>query len=88
MSSSQRDCQPRLYSDCGTHDEVFEKLEAYATNKIKVPLDKKQTAAKNEKIGRQNADGLLKQSSELPRIGNLNYKDSQMTDVLKHNFLK
>lgn len=39
-------------------------------------------------INRQNADNFVKDARELPEIGKLTYVDSQMADVLKHNFLK
>ena len=70
-----------------TEDEVYEKLEGYAKNKLKVPVNNKQSISK-EKITNTDATNFLSYAMKQPAIGSINYRESHMADVLKHDYLK
>lgn len=78
-----------VYDDCPTEMEVFEKLEGYAKNKLKVPI-RMETSQGHvvKKIGSQDAENLLAKSKQMQVVGTATFEDSKMADVMKHDYLK
>lgn len=65
MQISQKN-ELSVYQDCPTELEVFEKLEGYARNRLKVPIRGDSTGSNvSRKIGSQEAEQLLARSKQM-----------------------
>lgn len=66
-------------------------MEGYAKNKLKVPIHQGHhsgTVPIATKITRSDAADLITQSKKMRSIGHTFVKDSQMANVIKHDYLK
>ena len=66
-------------------------MEGYAKNRLKVPIHQGHdsgTMPIATKITRSDAADLITQSKNMRSIGHTIVKDSQMANVIKHDYLK
>ena len=82
-----RENRPELnvYTDCTTEQEMLEKLEGLAQNRIKVPI--KHPHQVTTKIGRLDATEQLKESQLMPQIGQSSTTHNKMADIMNHSYL-
>ena len=88
MEPSRKDELKFQSADGLTEIEVYERLEGLAKNKIKVPIHKNYQNISKEKITNTDAQDFVYYAQKQPAIGSINFKESYMTDVLKHDYLK
>ena len=83
------DMEPlNIYDNCPTNQDKLHKLENLARNQVKIPVRDDDFHYENQNINRNDARNLLTQSIKMEPQGDATYTSNNMTDVLKHDYLR
>lgn len=77
----------KVYDDCTTQNEIFEKLEGLAKNRLKIP-SKASEYNISQKITRSSAYNNLNIAKNMNTIGRSTITESRMSDIMNHSYLQ
>jgi len=77
-----------VVKDCPNDEEAFLAIEKMASNKLKIPLTNIKDPYQIQKINKQDADHYLTLSYKMPSKGRMTTVDNNMTDIMKHDYLR